>query len=286
MIQVSILVANYNNAKYLNDFFQSIIDSKFSNLEVVIVDDGSSDQSINIIREIIYQNPELNINLIPLKENVGFANALNIGMIECQGKYIVRIDPDDKLYPSRLNKQYEFLEKNNHIDVLGTNATIFSGDKELFKSNMEAEHQWIESKYRKGEHGTLHPTLMIKASEFKRFKYIQSNVPAEDYDIFSRMIIDGCKFANIIEPLTYYRVHADSVSNYLPYSTVEKTFSLCQDIFGVKYSKFKIYSAYYSRKNYRKYLFTENIFYLIIASIFNPDAVLRRFKKINIFRSN
>lgn len=269
----------------MKDFFDSIINSTLKDIEVVIVDDGSTDGSVSILNEIIIAHPRVVVNLVKLPKNVGFANALNIGMKQCNGKYIARVDPDDKLYSSRLEKQYEFLERNTQIDVLGTNATLFSGSQEIFKSNMEANHDWIETKYKQGEHGVLHATVMIRASVFKRFSYCQQNVPAEDYDIFSRMIIAGHKFANLTEPLIYYRIHQSSVSNFLPFSTVEKTFLLCEEIFGIKNSYLKVKLAYYSRLNYRGYLFTGNRLNLFLAAFFNPEAVFRRLKtKIkNIF---
>ncbi|HGS4830244.1 TPA: glycosyltransferase family 2 protein [Vibrio cholerae] len=277
-MKVSLLVANYNNSPYLNDFFQSVINSKFDDLEVVIVDDGSKDKSVLIIEEIIRTNPKLKVNLIQLDRNHGFANALNIGMRECKGEYIARIDPDDKLHPERLTRQVFFLENNKDIDVVGTNVIIFNKDKEILKSNMFHDHDWIVKKYRRGEHGVLHGTVMIRSDVFKEFSYKQENVPAEDYDIFSRMIIHGCNFANIVEPLTYYRIHESSVSNYLPFSTVEKTFLLCEQIFGISNNRFKIMLSYISRRNYRRYLFTGSFISLIVSAVCNPDAIIRRLK--------
>ena len=86
-------------------------------------------------------------------------------------------------------------------------------------SNFPQESEKIRKRFQKGEHGLLHGTVMGKTLIFKKHLYNQANVPAEDYDIFSRMIKDGAKAKSISENLTFVRIHQNSVSNTLPFST-------------------------------------------------------------------
>lgn len=101
-MSTSVLCANYNNGQFLDDFFKSLIDSTVVPDEVVFVDDGSSDNSLEIVERY---KPFLNIILIGLEFNIGFANALNIGLAACSADYIVRVDPDDLVSPRRLEMQ-------------------------------------------------------------------------------------------------------------------------------------------------------------------------------------
>lgn len=275
---VSIISANYNNGKYLDDFIKSIICSTVIPKELILIDDGSTDDSINILER--FNLPYMYI--IKLQINRGFANALNEGIRRATGTYIMRVDPDDILKEDRIEKQYTFLESNKKIDIVGCNVLYFSQKIEsvLGTSNFSTRQEEIIKRYHSGEHGMLHGTIMGKAYLFKENRYNQKNVPAEDYDIFSRMIKQGARPANLQEILTYIRIHKNSVSNNLPFSTVEKTYELRDKIFNSTTSRFKIVLNYLCVRYYRKYYFENNIFkkaiYLSISSICRPDKAMRR----------
>lgn len=278
MCSVTILSANYNNAKFLTEYFESIFSSKVLPESIVFVDDASTDNSLEIVEK--YINKGIEIKLVALEKNIGFANALNIGLDYCNTKYILRLDPDDYISNKRIDLQYNYLTNNPDIDAIGSNATYFKDKKTINKSNFIPNEKVIQSRYRNGEHGLLHGTVMIKTKLLKQYKYNQENVPAEDYDIFSRMIKDGKRFYNLVEPLTYVRIHASSVSNALPYRTVKLTYQLRDKIFKTKTLALIIFLNYFHMKMYRKYLFEKRTlykyFYLIVASIIRLDKVYSR----------
>lgn len=278
---VSIICANYNNGKYLDDFFSGVINSTVLPKELIIIDDGSSDNSLEILSR--YNLPYLKV--IVLENNLGFANALNEGISKAKGKYILRVDPDDILEKTRIEKQFNFLENNPTIDLTGTNVVYFNGTLEnsVGNSNFPQESEKIRKRFQKGEHGLLHGTVMGKTLIFKKHLYNQANVPAEDYDIFSRMIKDGAKAQSISENLTFVRIHQNSVSNTLPFSTVKKTYLLRDEVFETKTSSFKIVVNYLSLKYYRRYFFERNhvkrILFLGISSVLRVDKVLNKYFK-------
>lgn len=275
---VSIVCANYNNGKYLVEFLSSVINSSVLPKELIIIDDGSTDNSIEILSGYKLEY----LKIISLKENVGFANALNAGIIETASKYILRVDPDDILEKNRIQKQYEFLEKNEHIDITGSNVIYFNEKVEnvVGSSNFPQKHLEIYKRYTKGEHGLLHGTTMGKSFLFKKHLYRQNNVPAEDYDIFSRMIKDGTKAQSFSDKLTFVRIHENSVSNTLPFSTVKKTYALRDEIFSTKTGALKVGLNYLSLKYYRKYYFEKHdlkrIWFLGVSSILRPDKVIKK----------
>lgn len=278
---ISVVAANYNNAKFLKDFFESWKKSTVLPKELIFVDDGSKDNSLEIAKSYKAELPYLII--LALGDNKGFGNALNLGVDIATGKYILRIDPDDEVHPDRLKLQYEFLEQNKKIDILGSNAVAFNSEtgKNINKTNFPLTHKKILSAYKKGEHGVLHGTVMGKSSFFKKHKYVQSNVPAEDYDIFARMINDGAIFENLPQVLLRYRIHLNSASNILPISTIQKTYNIRDEIFLTQTNNLLVIWYFFHIKCYRKYLFSKNkfkkIFYLCLAALLRPDKV---FKKI------
>lgn len=275
---VSIVCANYNNGRYLEEFLNSVINSSALPKELIIVNDGSTDNSLDVLSRY---NLEY-LTVIELNNNVGFANALNVGVKKATAKYILRVDPDDVLEPTRIEKQHIFLNTNGAIDLTGSNVLYFNEKIEntVGSSNFPENSELIRKRYTKGEHGLLHGTIMGKTDLFKKYGYCQKHVPAEDYDIFARMINDGATAQSISEALTFVRIHQNSVSNSLPFSTVKKTYDLRDKIFKTKTSVFIIIINYLNLKYYRKYYFEKNwlkkIWFLGLSCIFRPDKAIKK----------
>jgi glycosyltransferase involved in cell wall biosynthesis len=219
-LDVSMVVANFNNGRYLEDFFHSILGSTSLPREIIFVDD-----------------------------------ALNVGVATCSGTFIMRMDPDDILLPTRIERQFDYITKSG-LDVVGSNAVIFHGSTgaPVGSTNFPLEHEDIARTILKGEHGVLHPTVLGRASFFKRVPYIQENVPAEDYDIFARFLKCGAKFGNVTDPLIRYRIHDESASSRLRFSTIAKTYRLRDSIFGGYTPHWRVVTYYWFIKSYRNYL--------------------------------
>ncbi len=276
---VSIVCANYNNGRYLDEFIYSVEQSSALPKELIIIDDGSTDNSMEILSkyELTY------LSVIALEANIRFANALNVGIKKATAKYILRVDPDDLLEKRRIEKQYSFLEKNSDVGIVGSNALYFhsKNNQSLSGSNFPLSFYEIKRRYIFGEHGVLHGTVMGKSTLFKKFEYVQENVPAEDYEIFAKMIKHGVKFANLGERLTKVRIHKNSVSNFLHKSTYIKMFLIRDTIFNKNTSWFKLNSTYYCNYFYRKYKYDRQairVIYLLISIILRPDKLWRRLK--------
>ena len=278
-VDVDIVAANYNNGKYLHQFINSIIDSTVWPQQLIIVDDASTDNSIDIINS--YSEHKLNIKLVALSKNVGFANALNEGIKHVTATNILRIDPDDIMCADRLKKQFEFISNNTSVDVVGCDVTYFAEDEHIITghSDFPSEHEEIVKCYEEGNHGMCHGATLFSTKCLIKESYIQKNVPAEEYDIFSRLIKQNYIFANIQEPLTLVRIHTSSVSNNMPYSTVAKTFKLRESLWNKKSSKFYVFKEYIARNAYRKYISTQSYsryFSLLIAASMKPSSALKR----------
>jgi len=282
---VSIIAANYNNGRYLEDFIVSVNNSTVLPKELFIINDGSTDDSLKILDDF----SDLSyLRIINFEKNRGFCVALNTGIESATGDYIMRVDPDDIIQKNRISTQVDFLEKNKEIDVVGSNVIYFHSDtkKEVSKSNFPLEQQAIKSTFIRGEHGVQHPSTMIRAKVMKQYKYVQENFKAEDYEIFARMINDGYKFANISEPLTKMRIHSQSVSSNIAYDTIKMTYKIRDEIFGTSSSILKTRFYYWYILNYKKFLITPNLLlkpmYLALAILSYPSKLIRKiFKEID-----
>lgn len=282
-VSVSIIAANYNNGIYLDDFINSVNNSNVLPQELIIIDDGSTDNSLEILK---YFSNLKYLKVIALKENVGFCNALNRGLDIAISKYILRADPDDIIADNRIETQFEYLENNREIDVVGSNAFYFNNNshQQLFKTNFPIGHLAIKKRYSKGEHGVLHATAMLRSKVMKNYRYNQANIKSEDYEIFSKIISNGHKFANISTSLYGVRIHTESASTNIKYSTIEKTFKIRDKIFNTTTSKIKIHFYFWYILNYRKFLISQNKImkplYIILAVFFQPTKLTRRIFKI------
>jgi len=282
-VDVCVLAANYNNGIYLKQFIEGIINSSVRPKKLIIVDDASSDNSISVIDSFV--NSGLDIVLVKLKLNLGFANALNKGLPYVDSKYVLRIDPDDIIHPSRIEIQYKFLEENRLIDIVGSNVAYFIGPETNItgKSKFPTNHQSIVQCYKAGHHGVCHGSVMMKSKCFHNEKYNQKNVPAEEYDIFSRLANKKHIFGNIPDVLTFVRVHESSVSNNMPYTTVAKTFKLREKLWRLKTNRLYIFKEFIARNAYRKYISTYKpirYVYLITAVLMKPFSAIIRITKI------
>ena len=275
---LSLLSANYNNGPFLDAFIQSVLDSTVLPEELIIVDDGSTDGSMEVLRR--YRHLPF-LKIIAFPENRGFTAALNAGLEAAIGKYVMRADPDDLLMPQRIQKQFDYMEAHPGVDVLGSNAWYFldTPERRINRTNFPQSHQAIVKTYRAGEHGVLHATAMVKGAVFQRYRY-QNEAPGEDYDLFARMARDGCVFHNLPELLYGVRVHGASSSSLLKYEAIERTFRARNRIFGGRTPRLRILLYYRHILHYRKYLLESNKMlraaHLLVAVMLYPSKLLKR----------
>jgi glycosyltransferase involved in cell wall biosynthesis len=273
-----LIVANYNNEKFLNVFFESIERSTILPYQVIFVDDCSTDNSLDIVYKFINKN-SIKILLIKNIKNIGFAKSLNIALENISSLYFARLDPDDFVKPKRFEIQLNFLKANTHFDMIGTNIIYVLNGIEKNVSNVETNVITIKNKIIDGYLPLIHGSIMGKSIIFKDFKYNANLVPAEDYDLFAYLIKNNFCITNIKEPLTFVNIHENSVSNDLLFSTINKRYDTCHKYFNVSKNRTLRYIEYKHQYYYRKYLFiysSVRYWYLIIASLLNPIKVVKK----------
>lgn len=202
---ISVVMPVYNSEKYLEEAIESILTQTYSDFEFIIINDGSTDGSLEIIEK--FQNYDKRIICIS-QENGGVASALNAGLLRAKGDYIVRMDADDVSYPNRLEVLNEFMECNKNVDICGSWA---------LKNGKQKMHVPIDDVGIKMQMlffcSFIHPTVIIRRSYLERTGCIYNLVCAEDYDLWVRCS-DTAVFANIPQYLLMYREHSNNISGH------------------------------------------------------------------------
>ncbi|MES2590487.1 MAG: glycosyltransferase family 2 protein [Bacteroidota bacterium] len=214
---VSVIMPVYNAEKYLAETINSILAQTFVDFEFLIIDDGSTDKSLQILNSYA----DSRIKVLKNDKNIGYVQTLNKLIDLSKGKYIARQDNDDISFPERLKKQVDFLNKNEGTGVCGTNMFFF-GDKQK-QSLMPIRDEEIRA-YMIINNPFCHPTIMYRKSlfnELKIDKYDESLCPAEDYAMWFE-ISKKTKLANLYEPLLKYRWHQNNTSQLKKDIQIEK----------------------------------------------------------------
>ena len=207
---VSVVMPVYNGEKYLNEAIESILSQTMQDFELILINDGSTDGSLQIIEK--YMKKDQRIKMLS-HINKGLVKSLNEGVEASLGTYIARMDADDISMPDRFFKEVLLLRSNPQLDLVGTNfELLFSGtvsdetrkQKERFESNVNLPVSGFE--YR-----ILHPTWMIKKELFSKIGMYDFYY-AEDVEFLFRAIWMGYKVAKIEEKLLRYRVLEESKS--------------------------------------------------------------------------
>lgn len=276
IVDVSVLATNFNNGKFLDDFFQSILSSTVMPKEIIFVDDGSTDNSIEILQN--YENIKF-LKTIIFEKNQGRAAALNAGKQACSAKYTLIIDPDDIMLPNRIEKQLNFMELNPKIDVSGGNVEYFNDENGQILNVSNFPQKSFLQIFKNGENAVLQPTVIIKTEIFNKYNYKQI-VPGQDYELFARIANDGYKFANLPDVLNKMRVHPKSAVSNMSLASIRDIFKQRDLIFGTKTSNLKSFAYYQHLKYYRKGMLSKNnlikYYFYFWAIFFNPKKLLKR----------
>lgn len=225
---ISVIMSVYNAEKYLSEAIESILNQTCRNFEYIIINDGSTDKSLEIIEK--YNTLDDRIILIN-RENKGLITSLNEGIDLSKGKYIARMDADDISLPKRFEEQINFLEKNTDIGVCGTWVEVFGENIKdtLWKMPFIDE----ELKPRLLFSVTFaHPSVMMRKELIDKYslKYKKQYKHAEDYNFwldFSKYT----KFANIPQKLLRYRYLETSISRVADNAKDEQRYQIISSIF-------------------------------------------------------
>jgi len=204
---VSIITPSYNSEKFISKTIESVLSQTYQKWEMIIVDDCSSDNSNEIIKEYIKKDER--IRLIKLEKNSGPAVARNRAIKEAKGRYIAFLDSDDLWLPDKLKKQIKFMEKNNLSFTYSAYKLINEEDKELgiFIPKEEIKYEdLLKTNY-------IGCLTAIYDSEKLGKLYMPNILKRQDYGLWLKILKQIKKTKAILEPLAIYRIRKKSVSS-------------------------------------------------------------------------
>jgi glycosyltransferase involved in cell wall biosynthesis len=208
-ILISVVMSVYNAEQYLDEAILSILNQTYSNFEFIIINDGSTDNSLKIIEKYIDNDKRI---ILISRENKGLIYSLNEGIDRAKGKYIARMDADDISLKNRFKEQINFMEKHSEIGACGTWIEIFGSNRKpkIWKLAINSEMLYTGLLF---SVPMAHPSSMIRKSILTKYKlqYNKNFKNAEDYKLWIDMS-QYTKYANIPKVLFRYRYLHTSIS--------------------------------------------------------------------------
>lgn len=207
---MSVLMPCFNVAKTLDEALQSILEQTLQRIEVVAVDDGSTDTTASMLAS--WRQRDSRVRVVSLAHR-GIIEALNAGLEICRAPFIARMDADDRAHPERLAKQVAFLEDHPDVAVVGCLVEGFPIEevREGFRIYMDWLNRLVTpeaiARAIYVESPLAHPSVVIWRSWLERVGGYQEHGWPEDYDLWLRMHLAGARFAKLPEVLLYWREH-------------------------------------------------------------------------------
>jgi glycosyltransferase involved in cell wall biosynthesis len=191
--KVSVIMSAYNEENNIGRAIESILNQTYRDFEFIIINDGSTDRTEEIIKK--YQKEDNRIHLIS-KPNTGLADSLNFGIKYSKGKYIARMDADDIAHEDRLRIQSEYLDANPEIAMVGSWCYLIDLHKNIrIECKPPIEDKDIK-KYMQKDNPFIHSSVMLRKDAIEKVGYYNLIKGMEDYELWIR-IAKNYKVANI-----------------------------------------------------------------------------------------
>lgn len=213
MEKVSVIMGVYNEKpQWLKESINSILNQTYENFEFIIVLDNPNNKELEKIL-LKYKSLDSRIKIIKNEINLGLVQSLNIALSHASGNLIARMDADDIALPNRFEIQVDFMKKNKNISLLGCRVKfinengVFIGNEnnKILNNNKIVEHL-------KFCNAISHPTIMFRKNIVKKIGGYRNALYAEDYELYTRLIINNYEIANIDEVLLLYRKRENGIS--------------------------------------------------------------------------
>lgn len=207
--EISVLMCAYNAERYLAETMRSVLNQTFKDFELVVVDDGSTDETPRILETFAQSDPRVRVITGP---NAGVPQAGNVGLAACRAEFVARIDADDIAMPRRLEVQLQYM-KDHELVACGTWHDFIDEHGRLLKLlKTPVDDATIQDLALRGHGSICNPTSMFRREPYVALGGYSEDLPvAEDLDCWLRLGEVG-KLGNVPERLAQYRLHSHSIS--------------------------------------------------------------------------
>lgn len=220
-LKYSVLMSVYkkDKAEYLSESINSILKQTVLPDQIVVVKDGELTRELDEVVETFCQEYADMFTIVTLPQNGGLGYALNEGLKCCKNELVARMDADDISLPMRCEKELEMFEQNPELVICGCNLNEFYGSPENVQTSRVVPESYEEIlSYMKKRQPFNHPTVMYKKSCVLEVGGYEKLKRKEDFDLFSRMIMQGYYAKNIGESLYLYRANEDNYKRRKSYT--------------------------------------------------------------------
>jgi len=209
---ISVVIPCYNAEQFVKQAIDSIINQTYTNLEIILIDDGSTDSTLKILNECSLNDSRISVYRNP--ENRKLIYTLSKGIELAAGEYIARMDADDTCTADRIQTQLNYLLDHPEVDACSTGYNVINFKGKILttkfpKAINSATLKFISMFSTPINHGAL----LAKSNVMKENKYDKKYLHSEDYELFSRLLLNGYKMTNLNKSLYNYRKNLNSVSN-------------------------------------------------------------------------
>ena len=258
---VTVMIPSYNHEKYIKESIQSVIDQTYSRLELIVIDDGSKDNSIQRIEEMrLSCEQRFEHFQFVFRENRGLSRTLNQGLSLARGEYFSIVASDDIMLPEKTAIQVDVFKKDSLITaVFGAHQYIDDESHVVsVKKAVYREFNFQEIFYH--QHDIPASSQMIKIDLLREIGGYNENTKVEDWDLWLRLTEVGAKLVYIPDIIVGYRMHDSNLSKdkSLMFDEVFNIVQRYKDRKGFPYAEYKVYKFYKIRpakeKSYLLYL--------------------------------
>lgn len=230
--KISVLMPVYNAELYIEQAIESILSQTFDNFEFIIINDGSTDNSENKINSY----DDKRIVYIKNETNKGLIYSLNLGISLAKGKYIARMDADDISYTNRLFEQFNFMENNPEVSLLGTGFVFMNSEIEIYHPQLNDQ---IKVNLLR-DTALAHPTVMFRRKDITKYNlsYKEKYKSAEDYKLWTDFAINNLIMANLPIVLLKYRQHSNQISTSKKEEQLNNTILIRKEYIRFYFSKY------------------------------------------------
>jgi glycosyltransferase involved in cell wall biosynthesis len=229
MPRLSVLLPCFNAAEHLSSCLESLFRQSYEDFEVLAVDDGSEDDTPQLLEEAAHQDRRVRL---ASQSHCGIAETLRVMTEVARGSFVARMDADDIAHPERFALQVKFLDEHPEFDVVGSRVRLFPREQlsdgllryESWTNGVITHEEMLRDLFI--ESPLPHPSVMMRKATLDRVGGYRDAGWPEDYDLWMRMAHEGCRFAKIPEVLLEWRDRPDRASRKDPRFSAESFMAL------------------------------------------------------------
>lgn len=251
--KVSVIITSYNREDMICTAIESVVNQTYKNIEIIVVDDYSKDNTKEIVNSYINRHSEANIKFLINEQNMGANYSRNRGVENSTGKYISFLDDDDEYYPTKIEEQVSLMKKYNDKAIVYCGFNICRKNEQVAQTKLKYEGNVLNELLKSNFLGT--PSIILLKSIFQKFGFDNSFPSCQDWDLMTRLATEN-KFYHTNSILVKVNLHEnESISS------------------GPK--TLKGFEMYY-QKHIKKYTFSrfvESVIFNILVSIKNLNTL-------------